>query len=639
MALVARIREARDGREAVPGTNAYSRNPVTCRPASQAVAVDARDRIFEGNASTVASAASLLDGVYRRFARRPGMRATERLDGTGMSADLQPARPPRVLREGRGLRALAVIAFGAAGLCLLPIIAVAIAAALGGTETLAGLAGTLLPRYAATTAFLMGLVATGTFLVGTGAAWLVTACEFPGRRWLEIGLVLPLAFPAYVLAYAYTHLLDHPGAVQSFLRDVTGWGPRDYWFPEIRSEGGAAMMLVLVLYPYVYLLARAAFLRQGLAPFAAARTLGRSPWRAFRSVAMPMARPAIAAGVLLALMETIADFGTVAYFGVQTLATGIYTAWFTLGDRGASAQIALGLLAIALLLVALERLTGPGEGGTAQRRERASPARMRLRSGAAAAASVACALPVILGAILPAALLASMAIGSEQDLFSPRYLDFLSNSLILAAVAALVTVSAAIAIGYYRRAARTMLSLAAVQVSRMGYALPGGVIAVGLFVPFAAFDNALDTWAREVLGASTGLLFAGSIALLVMAYMIRFMAAALGAWDTGLQTVTRSLDDAGRTLGCARAALLRRVHLPLLWPSALTALLLVFVDTMKELPATLIMRPFGWDTLAVQAYRLAADERLEGAAVPSLVIVAVGLLPVILLCRRVGRGS
>ena len=586
----------------------------------------------------MASAGSALAGVYRRVV--PGLAPAR-----PAAAPAPPARRHRRTHpwthpwtRRRSHRGLAVVAYGAAALCALPMLAVALAALSGGLGTLAGPVGTLLPRYAATTAALMGMVAVGTLAIGAGAAWLVAACEFPGRRWLEIGLVLPLAFPAYVLAYAYTDLLDHPGAVQTALRALTGWGPRDYWFPEIRSPGGAALMLALVLYPYVYLLARASFLRQGLAPFEAARTLGHSPLSAFRRVVLPMARPAIAAGVLLALMETIADFATVAHFGVRTLATGIYTAWFTLADRAGAAQIALGLLTIALLLVALERTTAKPEDGTAQRRARGAPARLRLRGPAAWGAAIACAIPTILGALLPAALLVNLARRSEQSILSPRYLTFLENSVVLAAIAALLTVGLAVLVAYFRRASRTRAAGAAASVARIGYAVPGGVIAVGLFVPFALLDNALDGWARQALGVSTGLLFTGTIAVLVMAYAVRFMGAAMGAWDSGQATVGRNLDDAARTLGCTEPAVLRRVHLPLLWPSAVTALLLVFVDTMKELPATLIMRPFGWDTLAVQAYRLAADERLAGAAVPSLVIVAVGLLPVIVLCRRVGGG-
>ena len=261
-------------------------------------------------------------------------------------------RPRQTITGPKSLRRAAVVL---ATVCLLPMIAVALAALTGGSETLEHLADTVLGRYTATTALLVLMVSIGTLMIGTGAAWLVTMTEFPGRKLLEIALVIPLAFPAYVLAYAYTHLLDHPGIVQSTLRDVTGWGARDYWFPEIRSLGGAAVMLILVLYPYVYLLARAAFLQQSATSFLAARALGKTPWQAFLRVSIPMARPAIASGVLLAVMETIADFGTVAYFGVQTFATGIYTSWFSLGDRAGAAQLALGILMVALVLAVLER--------------------------------------------------------------------------------------------------------------------------------------------------------------------------------------------------------------------------------------------------------------------------------------------
>ncbi|WP_232367774.1 ABC transporter permease [Tritonibacter horizontis] len=516
------------------------------------------------------------------------------------------------------------------------MVAVAIAALSGGAETITHLARTVLPRYALTTLYLVALVSVGTFAIGVGAAWIVTMTRFPGVRIFEIALVLPLAFPAYVLAYAYTFLLDHPGIVQSTLRDVTGWGPRDYWFPEIRSLGGAAAMLVLVLYPYVYLLARAAFLQQSASAFLAARALGDNSWRAFWRVSLPMARPAVASGVLLAVMETIADYGTVAYFGVQTFATGIYTSWFSIGDRSGAAQLALCLLGFALLLAVAERASrGKARYHHAGKQQTTMPP-TELSGGRAVAAMVLCCLPVVLGFVIPLVSLSLMGLQSEQDLLSRRYIAFLSNSVTLASVAAGLTLVAAICLGFYQRLRPGRTSSAAAYFSRLGYAVPGGVIAVGLMVPFAAFDNALDAWMQARFGLRTGLLVTGSIWLLVMAYLVRFMAAALGAYEGGQATVHANMDAAARSLGQSPLGMLRRVHLPILTPSLLTALLIVFVDVMKELPATLIMRPFNFDTLAVQAHRLAADERLEGAAVPSLVIMAVGLLPVILICRQVG---
>ena len=534
-------------------------------------------------------------------------------------------------------RVLSVLAWLIALVCLLPMVAVALAALTGGTQTIAHLMDTVLLRYGGNTALLAVFVATGTFAIGVGAAWLVTMTRFPGVRLFEIVLVLPLAFPAYVLAYAYTHILDHPGIVQSSLRHVMGWGPRDYWFPEIRSLGGAAMMLVLVLYPYVYLLARASFLQQSGTTFMAARALGSSPWAAFFRVSLPLARPAIAAGVLLAVMETIADFGTVAYFGVQTFATGIYTSWFSLGDRAGAAQLALALLVCALFLAILERTQrGAAKYHDPSRGARTQPP-LTLTGWKAVGAAALCGIPVIFGAILPICVLFTLGMGSEQDLFSTRYLGFIRNSLVLASVAAGLTLLAAICLGFYQRTQPGPKAAAAVYLGRLGYAVPGGVIAVGLIVPFAAFDNALDAWMRATFDISTGLLITGSIWLLVFAYMVRFLAAALGAYEGGQALVHANMDAASRSLGRGPFDTLRRVHLPILTPSLLTALLIVFVDVMKELPATLIMRPFNYDTLAVQAYRLASDERLDGAAVPSLVIVAVGLLPVILICHQVRR--
>ena len=546
---------------------------------------------------------------------------------------------PQGNRRGRhaGTRVFSILAWCVALACILPMVAVAVAALTGGTDTILHLLDTVLPRYALTTVGLVVLVSVGTLAIGVGAAWLVTMTRFPGVRIFEIALILPLAFPAYVLAYAYTFILDHPGIVQTTLRAVTGWGPRDYWFPEIRSLGGAAAMLVLVLYPYVYLLARAAFLQQSGGAFLAARALGKSAFQAFWLVSLPMARPAIATGVLLTVMETIADFGTVSYFGVQTFATGIYTSWFSMGDRAGAAQLALCLLCLALVLAVIERSTrGKARYHQAGKQHAPMPP-ADLKGGQAFFAWILCALPVCFGFLLPLIILFNMGLQSEQNLFSSRYIGFLQNSLLLATLAALLTVMAAICLGFYQRLRPGRSSALAAYMSRLGYAVPGGVIAVGLMVPFAAFDNALDAWMRANFEIRTGLLISGSIWLLVGAYMVRFLAAALGAYESGQSTVHANMDSAARSLGQGPLGMLRRVHLPLLTPSLLTALLIVFVDVMKELPATLIMRPFNYDTLAVQAYRLASDERLEGAAVPSLVIMAVGLLPVILICRQVDR--
>ncbi len=522
-----------------------------------------------------------------------------------------------------------------AAICLLPIVGVVAAAMFGTFDTLTQLAQTVLWRYSWTTLVLVVLVATGSIVIGSVTAWLVVTSEFRGRRFLEVALVVPLAFPAYVLAYAYTDVLDHPGIVQSTLRHVTGWGPRDYWFPEIRSLGGAALMLTLVLYPYVYLMARTAFRMQAATPFYAARSLGSSPMGAFLRVSVPMARPAIAAGTLLVVMETIADFGTVAHFSVQTFATGIYTSWFGLADRAAAAQLAMGLLGFALLVAALEYMNRGGAAFAVKGRQ-VPFSRFELSGGRALAAQLACALPVLLGVIIPTLTLILMGLRSEQDIFSPRYLGFIRNSLMLAGIAAVLTVGAAVMLGTFHRVVSNRTSLATLFIGRLGYAVPGGVIAVGLLVPFARFDNWLDARMEAWFDISTGLLISGSIWLLVAAYLIRFLAAAIGAYDSGLATVTPNIDAASRVLGRSIWGTVRSVHLPVLRGSILTALLIVFVDTIKELPATLILRPFNYDTLAVQAFRLASDERLEGAAVPSLMIAGIGLLPVILLCAQIG---
>ncbi|MEM8569908.1 MAG: iron ABC transporter permease [Pseudomonadota bacterium] len=531
------------------------------------------------------------------------------------------------------------LAWLAALICVGPILAAALAALTGDLNTWTGLIRSVLPGYALNTLLLVVLVGLGTAAIGTGAAWLVTMYRFPGSRILDVLLVLPLAFPAYVLAYAYTYFLQHSGPVQTGLRDLTGLGPRDYWFPDVQSLPGAALMLIFVLYPYVYLLVRTAFSEQSRNAYYAARTLGQSSWGAFSSVSLPMARPAIAGGALLCVMETIADYGTVSYFAVQTFSTGIYQAWFSMGDRGAAAQLALCLLSFALLLAIAERVQRGRAKVYMRNSQKDVYAPHPLRGPSGLFAFAFCFMPVLMGFLLPLVILLEMAIGSGQNPFEPRYVDLVMNSLTLAGVAALVTICGAVLISFRSRTSPGPSARLMTLGAGLGYAVPGGVIAVGILVPLASLDNVLAEWIRAAFGVNPGLIFTGSIWVLVLAYMSRFMAAGLNTLEAGYATVSPSLDAVARTLGQSQLGLLIRVHLPILKGSILTAILIVFVDTMKELPATMIMRPFNFDTLAVQAHRLAADERLHQAAVPSLVIVAVGLLPVFLVCRQLSRSS
>src|SRR5512138_154062 len=526
---------------------------------------------------------------------------------------------------GRRWGGLAWLSVAVAGLFLIPVVSVLLSLTRSGDGTWSHLATTVLPGYLFNTAVLVAGVGVGLPLIGAGTAWLVTMCRFPGRRVFEWALILPLAVPAYVMAYAYTDFLQPAGPVQSLLREVTGLAYREYWFPEIRSLGGAVAMLVLVLYPYPYLLARAAFLDQSVCALDVSRTLGCGPWTSFFRVALPLARPAIIAGTALALMETLADFGTVSFFGVPNFTTGIVRAWIAFGDRTAAAQLSSILLIFVFLVLLLETQSrGKARFHHATNRYQQLPGR-RLRGAAAAAAVLACLLPLLLGFLLPAGVLLAMAVEAGDRQFGTRYLELVANSVTLAAVTALLAVLLAALMAYGRRLQGTPLVQAANRLAATGYAIPGTIIAVGVLVPFAAFDNALDAWLRARFGISSGLLLTGSIAALVFAYLVRFLAVSLNTVEAGLGKIRPSMDDAARALGARPLAMLARVHAPMMGPTLLTAGLMVFVDVMKELPATLVMRPFNFDTLAVQAHNFAADERLTEAATPALTIVLVGI--------------
>jgi iron(III) transport system permease protein len=525
-----------------------------------------------------------------------------------------------------------LLLIGTAALLAMPMLVIVASLAGGYSPVWSHLLATVLGDYVINSLLLMAGVGAGTFLLGVSAAWLTTMCEFPGRNVFNWALLLPMAMPAYIIAYTYTGLLDFSGPVQTQLRALFNWGYGDYYFPQIRSLPGATAMLSLVLYPYVYLLARVAFMEQSTAVLEASRSLGRGPWQTLFRVALPVARPAIAAGVSLALMETLADYGTVDYFGVSTFTTGIFRTWYGLGELRTAAQLAAFLLLFVFTLLVLERFSRQHMRFHAGA-PRTRATRVKLRGTGAAAAFALVLAIVVLGFLLPAAQLLLWAVANWQTNLDAAFLALVINSFLLAGTAALCCLLVALLLGYGKRLHPRPADVAAVRIASMGYAVPGTVIAVGVMIPFAWFDNQLDSWLQLHFQVSSGLLLSGTLAALVFAYVVRFLSVSLQSIESGLARIRPSIDDAARSLGEPPLRVLRRVHLPILRGSLLTALLLVFVDVLKELPTTLILRPFNFSTLAVRTYELASDERLADAAMPALAIVLIGLIPVVLMTR------
>ncbi|ERT06349.1 binding--dependent transport system inner membrane component family protein [Lyngbya aestuarii BL J] len=500
------------------------------------------------------------------------------------------------------------------------------------------LAATVLPGYLKNSFILMLGVGFGVFIVGVGTAWLVTMCRFPGSRWFEFLLLLPLAAPAYILAYVYTEWLEFYGPVQSSLRAIFGWtAVGDYWFPSIRSMVGAIALLILTLYPYVYLLVRVSFLEQATCMLEASRCLGCNPWRSFLTIALPLARPAIMAGLALALMETLNDFGTVQYFGVNTFTTGIYRTWFGMGERVAAAQLAAVLMLFILGLILLE-LWSRRQAKYYQSNSRFKQLNpFKLQGIRAGLAFLTCFIPVFLGLLLPGILLFKMTLENLETVFDRRFFEFAGNSLLVATLTGCLAIVIALIMAYGVRLQPSLGMRFSVQIAAMGYAIPGSVIAVGILIPLGRFDNAIDSFMRATFGISTGLLFSGTITALIFAYLVRFLAVSFGAVNSSLSKIKPSLDDAARSLGHNPSSTLIKVHAPIMGSGLLTAGMLTFVDVMKELPATLVVRPFNFDTLAVRVYNLAADERLAEAAGPALALVAVGMIPVLFMSLKIAQ--
>lgn len=521
-----------------------------------------------------------------------------------------------------------------AALVLMPIVAV-VWIAFNPTDNIwPHLISTTLPRYMRTTLLLMVCVGTLAGVMGTVTAWLVSRYRFPLSGWLEWLLLLPLAIPAYVGAYALVDLLEYAGPVQTWLRGVIGWKTsRDYWFPEIRSFGAAVIVLGAALYPYVYLLARQAFREQSAATEEVARSLGSNAWGRFFRVGLPLARPAIAAGMAIAMMETVNDFGTVDYFAVQTLTTGIFTVWLESNNAGGAAQLASVVLVLVIFLVTMEKVSRRKTRFFAMSGRHRAVTRVPLNGAGAWGAMVICALPFLIGFVMPAGVILHHALRNAEVWQDPALYTALWNTLYVGGIAAVLTVLAAVFMVYGVRLSGRSLPRLLLPITTIGYAAPGAVLGVGILIPLATFDNWMADMIEAATGVDIGLVLTGSAVALIFAYGVRFFAIAQGAADAAMGRVSPSLPMAARSLGRTKGQVLRQIYAPLIRGSVGSALLLVFVDAVKELPATLLLRPFNFDTLATRVHEQASLENLGDASPAAILVVLVGLAAVAMLAR------
>ena len=518
-----------------------------------------------------------------------------------------------------------------------PILTISVSVLEPPSENWKHLKDTILFEYLGNSLLLTFGVGIGVLIIGVSTAWLTVMCRFPGKSFFVWLLLLPMAMPAYIVAYTYTGMFDFAGPVQTAIRDLTGWGYRDYFFPQIRSMGGAMVMLSLVLYPYVYLLSRATFLEQSAGVIEVSRTLDCTPWTVFYLVALPLARPAIVAGLSLALMETLADYGTVAYFGLSVFTTGIFRTWFGLGDYSASAKMAAFLLFFVFTLIIMERVSRKKAQYHNSSGKLTRFSEYELKGPKAFLAFVCCSLPVFLGFLLPMSQLVIWAAQTWRDMIDERFFDLIRNSFLLGFGAAMISVILGLFLAYGKRIFPGKITIISVRTASIGYAIPGTVIAVGVIIPFAWLDGSIDSFMRSNFGISSGLIFSGTIFALMFAYVVRFLALSLQTVESGLGKIKSSMEDASCSLGCSHQETLFNIHIPLMKSSTITALMIVFVDVMKELPATLILRPFDFNTLAVRTFELASDERLADSSTAAITIVLVGLFPVIYLSKIISK--